>query len=122
FWNMRPIISGYTDAMSFPGNQAECVLYALAAIVILVVVARTARAPRSSTWFLCISYALFLFIAFKSGFVRHDPWHNVIAGTSLLASALLLTFVLGHRASLLPVATALLVWAFIGHGTVPTTT
>ncbi len=121
FWSMRQIISGYTDAMSFPGNVWECVLYVLASALIILVIAWTSRGPKSSTWFLCISYAFFLFIAFKAGFIRHDPWHNVIAGTSLLAAALLLIFVLGEKPSLLPLAMAVLVWAYIGHGTVQTT-
>jgi hypothetical protein len=121
FWNMRQIISGYTEAMSFPGNVWESVLYVLASALIIVIVGWTARGPKGSTWFLCISYALFLFIAFKAGFVRHDPWHNIIAGTSLLAAALLLIFVLGAKPSLLPLAMAVLVWAYIGHGTVDTT-
>lgn len=120
-WSMRRIISGYTDAMSFPGNVWECVLYVLVSALIILVIARTSHGPKSSIWFLCISYALFLFIAFKAGFIRHDPWHNVIAGTSLLAAALLLIFVLGERPSLIPLAAAVLVWVYIGHGTVRTT-
>ncbi|HWF13581.1 MAG TPA: hypothetical protein VG272_07585, partial [Candidatus Acidoferrales bacterium] len=80
FWNMRQIISGYNEAMSFPGNSGECVLYILAAVLIIFAIASTIRAPRISTSFLSISYAFFLFLAFKSGFIRHDPWHNIIAG------------------------------------------
>jgi hypothetical protein len=121
FWNMRQIISGYTEAMSFPGNSGECVLYILAAVLIIFAIVWTTRAPRISTWFLSISYAFFLFLAFKSGFIRHDPWHNIIAGTSILTAALLLTFVSNAKSSILPIAVALMVWIYIGHGTVQTT-
>ncbi len=121
FWNMRKIISGFAEAMSFPGNVWECVLFGLACMLIVLVIARSAHGPKYSTWFLCTSYAVYFFIAFKAGFVRHDPWHNVIAGTSLLASALLLIYVLEAKPSLLPLAMAILVWTYIGHGVVPTT-
>jgi hypothetical protein len=121
FWNMRQIISGYAEAMSFPGNVWECVLYGLACMLIVLVIARSAPGTKHSSWFLCASYAVYFFIAFKAGFVRHDPWHNVIAGTSLLAAALLLFFVLEAKPSLPPLAMAILVWAYIGHGVVPST-
>jgi hypothetical protein len=120
-WSVRQFVTGYTDAMSFPGNVSECVLYILASALILLVIFWTANSPRLSKCFLCIAYALFLFTAFKAGFVRHDPWHNIIAGSSLLAAALLLMFVLGEKRSVLPLAMALLVWAYIGHGPVRTT-
>ena len=120
FWSMRQIISGYTEAMSFPGNVWECVLYVLASALIMLVISWAAHAPRSSRWFLYISYTLFLFTAFKAGFIRHDPWHNIIAGTSILAAALLLMFVLGEKPALLPIAMAMVVWTYIGHGPVQT--
>lgn len=121
FFSSRQLISGYTEAMSFPGDVQECIFYVVASALILLVIAWTARGPGSSIWFLCASYAFFLFISFKAGFVRHDPWHNIIAGTSILAAALLLMFVLGEKASLLPLAIAVLVWTYIGHGTMQTT-
>lgn len=120
FWNMRQIISGYTEAMAFPGDMRECVIYALASVLMILFIGRTARGPKSSKWYLCISYSLFLFIAFKSGFVRHDEWHNITAATSILAASLLLIFVLDGKSSLLPLAMAALVWAYVGGGTVQT--
>jgi hypothetical protein len=121
FWNMRQIISGFTEAMSYPGNAWESVLYVLASALFILVIVRSAPGPKSSIWFLSVSYALFLFIVFKSSFVRHDQWHNITAGTSILAAALLLIFVVGEKPSLLPLAMALLVWVYIGHGTIKTT-
>jgi hypothetical protein len=115
-------VSGYADAMSFPGNGWECVLYVLASALILLTVMWTARSPKISKWFLCLAYGLFLFTAFKAGFVRHDPWHNIIAGSSLLAAALLLMFVIGKLPTLIPLTLALVAWAYIGHGPARATT
>ncbi|HEV2522013.1 MAG TPA: hypothetical protein VGT24_06495 [Candidatus Acidoferrales bacterium] len=117
-WSTTQSISGYTEAMAFPGDPWECVLYILASALILLFVAWTARSSRTSTWFLGASYTLFLFTAFKAGFVRHDPWHNIIAGSSILAAALLLMFVMGIRRSLLPLVMAALVWIYIGPKTI----
>ncbi len=119
YMSSRQFISGYTEAMSYPGDIWECVFYAISSAVIIFTIARSARGPKSSTGFLCAVYAFFLFIAFKAGFVRHDPWHNVTAGSSLLAAALLLMFVLDEMPSLMPLGMALLAWAYIGHGTRP---
>jgi hypothetical protein len=121
FWSMRQIISGFTEAMSYQGNPWESVLYVLASALIILVIVRTAPGPKSSTWFLSLSFALFLFIVFKASFVRHDQWHNITAGTSILAAALLLIFVVGEKPSLLPLAMAVVVWVYIGHGTIKTT-
>ena len=108
-------ISGYTEAMAFPGDPWESILYVFASALILLVVAWTARNPRPSRWFLVTSCSLFLYTAFKAGFVRHDQWHNVTAGSSIFVAALLLAFVLGERRWLLPLIMAALVWTYIGH-------
>jgi hypothetical protein len=102
--------------MAVPGDVRECVLYVLAAILLFAILVTNARASRASTLFLGASIAIFLLTAFKAGFVRHDAWHNVTAGSSLLAAALLLFFVLDAKPSLLALAAAGLVWAYIGHG------
>ena len=75
-WNMREIISGYNEAMSFPGHASECVCYALVGFVIIVAILLTIDGPKISVLFLCGSYAFFLFLAFKSGFIRHDLWQE----------------------------------------------
>jgi hypothetical protein len=115
FWSTKQIISGYTEAMAFPGDAWEFIFYILASTFILPVVTWTNQSPRTSRWFLGITYTLFLFTAFKGGFVRHDPWHNITAGSSIFAAALLLMFVLEERRSLVPLLLAVLVWAYISH-------
>jgi hypothetical protein len=116
FWNMREIVSGYNEAMAFRGHTSECIFYVLAAVIILLAIFWTIGAPKSSILFLSASYAFFLFLAFKSGFIRHDVWHNVIAGTSILAAAILLVFVSRVKSWIFPIAVALLAWIYIGHG------
>jgi hypothetical protein len=120
FLSMRKIISGYTDSMSLTDDKGEWILYLFASATILLAIAWTGRRLKESTWFLCLSYTMFLFVAFKAGFVRHDLWHNTTAGTSLLATVLLLFFVLGEKTSLLPLAMGVLAWGYIGHGPRPT--
>ena len=114
--NTEQMIAGYTEAMAFPGDTWECILYIVASALTLVVVMRTARGPRISRLFLGASYAFFLFTAFKGGFVRHDPWHNITAGSSILIAAVLLLFVVGPELPVAPIVMSALAWAYIGHG------
>jgi len=118
FSSTQQIISGYTEAMASRGDPLEWFLYILASALILLVMVRTVRHPRRSRWFLAGCYALFLFTVFKAGFVRHDKWHDVTGGSSILAGALLLMFVVGEKRALLPLAMAALVWAYTDHGSV----
>jgi hypothetical protein len=118
FLSTQQIISGYTEAMASAGDPTDWFLYILASVPILLAIVWTARGPRSSRWFLVALYTLFLFTAFKVSFVRHDKWHDVTAGSSILAAALLLMFVLGEKRSLFPLLMAALVWTYINHGSV----
>ena len=119
FWSTKQIISGYTEAMAFSGDSWECILYVLASALILLVLGWAARGPGICRWFLGAAYAIFLFTAFKGGFVRHDQWHNGTAGSSILAAGLLLLFVVAERRALLPVLIAAMVWTYVDHKTVP---
>jgi hypothetical protein len=116
------MISGYTEAMAFPGDPWECILYIVAAALILLYVIRKAPGALSSRLFLAALYAFFLATAFKGGFVRHDSWHNITAASSILIAAFLLIFILGGRRSLLAVAAAVIVWAYIAQGANQTVT
>ena len=80
-----PIISGYTDAMSILGEGSEIAIYAACALLLLWAV-----------WSLNCEYrrlaltatALFFFLCFKAGFVRHDL-HAVTPAFALILVALL---------------------------------
>lgn len=112
-----PMISGYTEAMEIRGSPWEWILYVLASVILLIVI-WTDRSPKISRLFLLLSYAMFLFLAFKIGFVRHNPWHNVTASSSILIAAFLLLFVVGERRALPPLALAALACALIGYGSI----
>ncbi len=116
----RQMIAGYAAAMAFPGDEWKCIPYALASVLILVMIAWAAPGDKTSRLFLFFSYAAFLFTGFKAGFVRDDPWHIISAGTAILAAGILLMFILGNKRSLLPLGMAVLAWACIGHGPQPT--
>ena len=116
FLSTQQIISGYTEAMSYGGDPLEWFFYILASVLMLLVVFWTAGGSRTVRWFLVATYALFLFTTFKVGFVRPDKWHDVIAGSSIFAAALLLMFVVGGKRSLVPIVMAAFVWGYTNHG------
>ncbi len=121
FLRMFSIISGYTEAMALPGNYEETLAYLLASVAILCVAGATGRRTPFSRLFLFLSFLLFLFVAFKNGFVRHDG-HAIIAATSLLFAALLLSFTARSRQATAVFLLAVLVWAYIDQGYVGSST
>lgn len=86
FRSQLPIISGYTEAMALPGNNWEPALYCgcAAALLFLCVTSNKGK----SRVILTIGLALFLFMSFKAGFVRHDG-HAAIAASALAMAGLL---------------------------------
>jgi len=90
------IISGYSSAMSYTTasknvvmEQLLCFIISAGLILGFVVKKKNGWAPRL---FLAISYTVFLFSAWKAGFVRHDNAHALIAGGALIIGALSLSF------------------------------
>jgi len=83
---MASVVSGYTEAMAVSGNSAEIYAFILASLVILLAVF-SAPLPRVFRLFLAAVFALFLFVMFKNGFVRHDK-HALIAGSAAIAGAI----------------------------------
>lgn len=92
FISMAPITSGYTEAMAINGSGSEVVSYLVVSLALLLAIALQSRIAQVSRLFLFGSFFLYLFIAFKAGFVRHDG-HAIIAGTALLLAVLLFPFV-----------------------------
>lgn len=89
FISMMPIISGYTEAMSRQGKSIEVLVFLIAAIAIFWGLLKSNKTTVPTKVFLSICFVLFLFIAFKGGFVRHDG-HAMIASTSLVFAALII--------------------------------
>ncbi|MCM2131858.1 hypothetical protein [Larsenimonas rhizosphaerae] len=86
FQAMLPIITGYTEAMSQPGNIIEPVTYILAGIAVVLFAALEAKRTWCERSFAALLFALILFLAFKAGFVRHDA-HATTAACVLLLCA-----------------------------------
>jgi hypothetical protein len=96
FWNMLPIISGYTEAMIFPapGSAHEKYVYVAATLTLLIALLLARRLPLLDRLYLTAIFALYLFLGFKAGFVRHDG-HALIALTGVLLAAVLARTVVG---------------------------
>ena len=94
--SLIPIISGYTEAMSVNGNNAELLVYLVASVIILSTILTRTNSISYSKGALFGIYFSYLFFAFKAGFVRHDG-HAVVAGLSMMVAAVLLPFVLKNR-------------------------
>jgi hypothetical protein len=102
FINSRPIISGYTDAMSVAGNSTEVIVYLMVSALVLFAAAREPSASALHKAVMTICFSLFLYVAFKQGFVRHDH-HALHASTSLVFAALSAVLVLRTKPSILAV-------------------
>lgn len=121
FASMRPIISGFTQAMSLVGESGEIVTYVTASVFILIAI--TTNRDSDPLRRVCISLLAsgFLFVCFKGGFVRHDG-HAVLSGTAILLAALLLPAFVTARWSIAVLVAAFICWAqidihFIGTST-----
>jgi hypothetical protein len=113
--NMGEIVSGYTEAMAVTGNLAEVFLYAAAAVAILYTAVSDRSAPIISRVFLFLTCALFLFVSFKNGFVRHDA-HALIGATAIALTALLLLFAVRGVAIIVALLVTAYAWSDIVDG------
>lgn len=86
------LIQGYSEALALPEDPIQVLGYLGVAAGILLITFRKNDASGKSMWFLGLSFAAYLFLAFKSGFVRGDG-HVEIAGRAIAFAAILLAFV-----------------------------
>lgn len=120
-FSMFPIASGYTEAMAFAGRTSQIVLYLIFAFALLVILVRHEHLdPRDKLFSFCLFF-LFLFVAFKAAFVRHDG-HAIIAGTSALIAALLFLLTFKSKRYHIVLIPALIAWAHIDSQFVRTST
>jgi|APSaa5957512622_1039677.scaffolds.fasta_scaffold11420_1 hypothetical protein len=113
FINLGQIISGYTEAMSISGDITEVFLFISVTFVILFSLIVEKPVHILSKIFLFLNYSLFLFVAFKGGFVRHDA-HAITAADAIFFSALLLPFVTKKKTIILPsLVLAIFAWSSI---------
>lgn len=85
FRNQAQMAAGYGEAMSTPGSFLPPALFLLAAVPLAVAVKRDLRPPDIIVkGAVAGGMAVTLFVAFKEGFVREDPWHVMTAAEVLL--------------------------------------
>lgn len=82
------ISMGYTGAMALIGPWLELIGYCALAALLLVMCGAYEK-ERKSAFMAVVGLAVFLFVVFKEGFVRHDD-HAVIACAVLLGASILL--------------------------------
>lgn len=122
FGGMSQIIAGYTEAMELSGKKQEIAAYLLAALAIIWTLVKSSGTTRATKIFLNICFALFLFIAFKAGFVRHDG-HAVTAGVALVIAALVmgLAYTTDKRL-IIALLISIIAWAYIDKNYLNTST
>lgn len=107
FANMVPISSAYMEAMALGGSVGDIAFYLIGGLAVLLAIALQ---PHARLLLVCSSL-LYLFMAFKAGFVRHDGYHAMIASTALVVAALLFPLISsGSRAAVPVVVLAVLCW------------
>ena len=110
--NMIPITSGYSESMYVNGPNGEIVWYAITSVIMLFFCLRVKYNTIESKLLLVLSVALYLFIAFKGGFTRHDS-HALNACTSLFLLGFLLHTIVNHKYLFVSFLLSALTWAYI---------
>jgi hypothetical protein len=113
FLSQKPIISGYSEAMSYSGPFVS-VVYAVvpAAICLAVFYWSCGRHRRIYGVVTTIGIAAYLFVTFKAGFVRQDT-HPLTTVGALLFLALALASLLKPRTALLLALVSLVGWVMV---------
>jgi hypothetical protein len=111
------IIAGYSDAMSMDGEKWEVINYAITAIFILLALYRCLGFSTKGLYLFTV-FAVYLFINFKSGFVRHDA-HALMCGTALVFAAWLLNSLYLTRLNLIVAIASIAVLIQINHHYIP---
>lgn len=115
------IASGYTEAMASSGNKIEIVLFLISAGYLLIsVISNKNKLPLKQRLFIFSVFFVFLFLAFKHGFVRHDA-HAIGAGLSILIAALLLSLSFNFNGISIILITSMLTWIYIDNHYIKTT-
>lgn len=115
FHGMGQLASGYSDAMSLDGRGWEIVAYLVGSLVMVLLIAMDKQRTVHERLFMIAVFALYLFLAFKGGFVRHDG-HAIIAGAAILLAAAALLVVQRSSMALVCFFAAACVYALIVPG------
>jgi len=115
FRSISPIISGFSEAMSSQAGRSsplQIAVYVSVALLILVPCVRERNNSVLHRTALVLCVGLFLFVAFKAGFVRHDS-HALVAGSALVLATIALKLFGIARVPLPTLAIAIMAWALI---------
>ena len=102
--SLIPIISGYSNAMSFRGEYQEVILFLLSAglLIITLWLEKVVSLTLTLKYFMLFCFSLFLFLSFKEAFVRHDA-HALTAAYGLLAAVSCSLFLISIPKTLLSI-------------------
>lgn len=88
---MLAVISGYSEGLAVGGPVSDIVAYLCAAAALLWLIWHDrVRGRPAATGLLLLGASFTLFVAFKSGFVRHDEHALIAAGTLAMAPVVLI--------------------------------
>jgi hypothetical protein len=121
FKSLAPIISGYTEGMALDGPKGEVLLYLVATLVLLLVVICEPDMQLEHRFLAFLAFSAYLFIAFKSGFVRHDG-HALIAGTAIVIASFVAAFAFRSPYILLAISISFGAWLYIDQNYLKTST
>lgn len=112
---MPVVIAGYSEGLAVDGPLSDIIAYLLGSAALLWLVWRS-RIPGDPGGNVLLPLGLLftLFVAFKSGFVRHDE-HALIAAGTLAMMPVMLIAALGRRQLMNAVIITLASLAFISH-------
>ena len=108
FSSLSLLIDGFAPAMSTLGDTWEIFGYIGISGLIAIYILKSGGLGLRNLYLILI-FGLFLFVAFKAGFVRHDG-HALISGESLLLAALLIVAILPMRAGYFLILLTLMVF------------
>ena len=84
---MLQLSSGYSEAMSIKGNMREIVAYLTVSLLLLFAISTDKDNRPSLKIYLVLAFSLYLFVAYKGGFIRHDG-HAMISSTAIWMAGL----------------------------------
>jgi hypothetical protein len=100
FITQQPLIAGYSEAMAWYGPVSQMLYWLIAAVAACGFFYASATRPGGKPELLALcGLVLYLFVAFKAGFVRQDI-HPILAATSLPFAALAISAFLRLRQAL----------------------
>ncbi|KTC99816.1 hypothetical protein [Legionella erythra] len=108
----------YSEAMASSGNGWEVLAFLVSSMLLLILMVKHSDLQGIDKFFLTTVLALFLFCAFKAGFVRHFG-HSIIAATAILMAAFFLPTVIKSSRLFPMMLLAILVWYYILTGFIP---